>query len=145
MYRASWSCTSTSVITRNKNYLCARLGNTWCNCTNTSFWNKLDWYSCILVSILKVVYKLCQILDWIYIMMWWWWNKRNTRSWKTSLCNPRIHLLSWKMSTFTRLSALCHLNLNLLCAYKVSRSNAESSWCNLLDCRASVKTIRTNL
>ena len=39
------------------------------------------------------------------------------------------------MSAFPRFCALCHFNLDLLCADKVTAGYTESSGSNLFDCR----------
>ena len=76
--------------------------------------------------------------------MWWWWNKRYTRCWKSCLSNPRIYLLTRKMSALTRLCTLRHLNLYFFCTYKVLRCNTKSSWSYLLNCRTSVKSVSSD-
>ena len=49
------------------------------------------------------------------------------------------------MSTFTGLSSLCHLDLNLLCTYQVTAGNTKTSTGHLLDRRTSVKSVSTYL
>ena len=51
------------------------------------------------------------------------------------LGNPRIDLSSWKMSAFSWFCTLCHFNLNLFCADKISACYAKSSGSDLLNCR----------
>ena len=59
----------------------------------------------------------------------------------SGLGNPGINLTCGQMSTFTRFSSLCHLDLNLLCADQISAGNTETSTGYLLDRRTSVKSI----
>ena len=43
------------------------------------------------------------------------------------------------MSAFTRLCALCHLDLDLFRTYEVTAGNTETSGCYLFDRRAAVQ------
>ena len=42
------------------------------------------------------------------------------------------------MSAFPRFCTLCHLDLDLFCAYQIAAGNTETSGCHLFDGRTSV-------
>ena len=71
-------------------------------------------------------------------------NQTYARSGMSGLCNPRINLFTRKMSTLTGLCALCHLDLNFLCAYQILTGYSESSGCHLLNCGTLIQSILTN-
>ena len=77
--------------------------------------------------------QLREILDRVDIMMRRRRDKTYTRSTVTCLCDPRINLSSRELSTFTRLRALCHLDLDLSCVNEVIGGNTETSGSDLLD------------
>ena len=134
MNRRNWCSTSSAIVATNQNYLSSCLCNTCCNCTNASFTNKLYRNARSTVSIFQIVNKLGKIFNRINIVMWWWRNQRNTRSCKTSLCNPRINLFTRKMTSFSRLCSLCHFNLNFTGTQKIFFCNTKTSRSYLLDC-----------
>ena len=131
-------CSGTSIISRDKDNCCPGFCNTGCYSTYSGLWNKLNWYSRIFITILQVIDKLSQVLDRIDVMMWRRWDKTYTRCWMSCLCNPWINLSSRKMSSLTRFCSLCHLNLDFLCTYKITRCYTKTTWCNLLYCWTSV-------
>ena len=51
------------------------------------------------------------------------------------------HLVSGKLSSFTGLGALSHLDLNLIGASQILLSHAEATACHLLDARAQTVTV----
>ena len=132
------SGSSTSVISRNKYYLSTRLCNACCYGAYAWFWNKLNGYSCITVSVLKVIYKLGEVLNWIYIMVRGRGYKRYAGCGVSCFCYPGIYLFAWKMSAFTRLCALSHFYLNFLCAYKIFTCYAKTSGGYLLNSTAII-------
>ena len=48
-------------------------------------------------------------------------------------CNPGIYLSARQMASLARLCPLCHLDLDLFCAYKIFACNAEPAGRHLLD------------
>ena len=70
-------------------------------------------------------------------------NQAYTSSWMSCLCNPRVHLLSRKLSSFTRFCALGHLDLDLLGAYQITAGNTETAGSYLLDRRTTVVVRRS--
>ena len=135
---ASWRCSCTSVISGDQNSLCSGLCNTGGYSTNTSLRNQLYGNIRIFICIFQVIDQLCKILDRVDIMMRRRGDQADSRCRMTGFCDPRIYLLCRKMSTFTRLCTLCHLDLDLFCRNQVTAGNTETSACYLFDRRAAV-------
>ena len=135
---ASRCRSGTSVVSGDQNGLCSGFCNTGSDRTDTSLGNQFYGNICILVCIFQVIDQLCQILDGVDIVVWRRRDQADSRCGMTGFCNPRINLLCWKMSAFTRLCTLCHLDLDLSCRYQVTAGNTETSAGYLFDRRAAV-------
>ena len=56
----------------------------------------------------------------------------------TCFGNPRIYFLCRKVSALTRFCALCHLDLDFSCRYKITACYPKSATGNLFDCGTAV-------
>ena len=135
---ALWCCSGTSIVSGDQDNSCSCFGNTGCDCSHTCFGNKLDGNSRILITVLQIINKLCQILNGVNIMMRWRGDQADTRCRMTCLGNPRINLSTRKVATFPGLCSLCHLDLDLLGTYQITGGNTETSGRHLLDGRTAI-------
>ena len=83
------------------------------------------------VDILQVEDELCQVLDTVDIVMWWRRDERDTGDGVTRLGDDLIHLEARQLSTLTRLSTLCHLDLYLFSIHQVFGCDTKTSTGNL--------------
>ena len=125
------TCTCTTFSSWDNNQVGLSLYHTSSNSTNTTLCHQFHRNSCIRINILQIEDELFQILDRIDIVMRRRWNQRNTWYWVTGLSNNLVNLISWQLSTFTRLCTLSNLNLYLLGINKIFCSNTEATTCHL--------------
>ena len=85
------------------------------------------------IGVLQIVNQLRQILDGIDVMMRRWRDQADTRSRVAGLGDPRIHLGSGKLATFTGLRTLSHLDLEFAGLGQIQAGDAEPARGDLLD------------
>ncbi|CAB4616788.1 unannotated protein [freshwater metagenome] len=93
------------------------------------------------VCILQVVNQLLEVFNGIDVVVRRRTNESDARSGVTSLCNPWIHLVSGKLSTFAWLCTLGHLDLNVISVHQVFTGHTEATRSHLLDCRTLGVTV----
>jgi hypothetical protein len=79
--------------------------------------------------------QLRQVLDRVNIVMRRRRNQADAGSGMPDAGDPFVDLVSRQLAAFTRLGALCHLDLDIIGADQVFGGNAKTPRCNLLDPR----------
>ena len=64
--------------------------------------------------------------------MRWRRNQADARNRVTGLGNDLVNLEARQLTTLTRFSTLCHLDLDFLCIYQIFSSHTESTGSHLL-------------
>ena len=132
MNRRLRSRAGSAVIARDQNDLRARLGDARRDGADSGFRDELYRDSRVAVRVLEVEDQLCQVLDRVYVVMRRRGDQRNAGSRVSGLRDPRIDLLSGKVSALAGLRALSHLDLDFLRAGEIRARDAETSRSDLL-------------
>src|SRR5207244_3080693 len=95
--------------------------------------DELHVHSGAVVRVLQVVDQLLEIFDRVDVVVRWWRDEPNTGRRVPGLRDPRIHLVTRELATFTRLRALRHLDLQVVGVHQVLTRHAEAPRRDLLD------------
>ena len=124
--------TRTTLGTRDNDEVCLRLSHTGSDGTHTTLSYQLDRDSCLRVYVLEIEDELSQILDTIDIVMRWRRNQADARDRVTGLGDDLVDLEARQLTTLTRFSTLCHLDLDFLCIYQIFCCHTETTRSHLL-------------
>ena len=124
--------TCTTLGTRDDDEVCLRLSHTGSDGTHATLSYQFYRDSRLRVHILEVEDELSQILDTVDIVMRWRRNQADARDRVTGLGDDLVNLEARQLTTLTRFSTLCHLDLDFLCIYQIFCSHTESTGSHLL-------------
>ena len=124
--------TCTTLSTRDNDEVCLRLSHTGSDGTHTTLSYQLHGDSRLRVHILEVEDELSQILNTVDIVMRWRRNQADARDRVTGLGDDLVDLEARQLTTLTRFSTLCHLDLDFLCIYQIFCCHTESTGSHLL-------------
>ena len=125
--------TGAAIETGDENDVRVCLGHTGGDSADADFGDELHTDACGTVRILQVVDELGQIFNGVDVMMRRRRDEAHTRRGAAHLGNPRINLRAWKLTTFTGLGTLGHLDLDFPCLGKIEAGDAETTGSHLLD------------
>ena len=114
-----------SVIPRDQDHLCARLGDAGRDGAYPRLGDQFHIDPCVSVGALEIVNELCQVLDGINIVMGRRRDQRHTGRRKSRLSHPGVHFFARKVAALAGLGALGHLDLDLLRAAQILAGDAE--------------------
>ena len=106
--------TSTTIVTRDQDVIGLGLGDTRSNDTDTNLGNELDRDARSRVGALQIVDQLLEILDGVDVVVRRRRDETDTRGGVTGAGNGTRDLVARQLTTFTRLSTLSHLDLQLI-------------------------------
>ena len=126
-------CTRAAVVAGHEDDLCAALGDTGGDGSDTGFADQLHVDVGVTVGVLQVIDEFRKVLDGIDIVVRRGRDEAHTGGAVAGLGDPRIHFCTGQVAALTGLCALCQFNLNLLCRDEVFARHAEAGGCHLLD------------
>ena len=126
-------CACATVVAGDQNAVGLGLSDTGSNCADADFGNQLDVDARFDIGILQVVNQLRQILNRVDIVVRRRRDQAHTRSGAACLGDLWQHLVPRELATFTGLSALDDLNLDLVGVDQVITGHAETTGSDLLD------------
>ncbi|CAB4550270.1 unannotated protein [freshwater metagenome] len=126
--------TSATVVPGDEHNISMGLRHACSDGTDANLGNQLDVNSCLVICVLQIVDELRQILDRINVVMGRRRNQSYAWSRMTRLRDPRIHLVTWKLTALAGLCALSHLDLQIISIDEVLARDTEATRSNLLDC-----------
>ena len=133
--RRQWRCPCSPVMTGNHNMIGLGLGDTGRNGTDPDFGNQLDRNSGTWIDVFQIMNQLRQIFNGIDIVMRRRRDQTDPRNGKTHAGNILGNLSSRQLPSFTRLGALCHLDLDFIRGIQIFGRHAEPAGSHLLDFR----------
>ena len=125
-----------TIMTGDDDVIGLGFSHTGGDCTDTNFRHQLDRDGSFWINVFQIMDQLRQIFDRINIVMRRRRNQADTRHRETQLGDVIGDFMSRQLTTFARLGALRHLDLNLFSRSQVFGGNTKTTGRNLFDFRA---------
>src|SRR5258708_18176820 len=124
--RAEWGGTGAAVVTADENYVRMRFCHTGRDGTDADLGHQLHSNTRLWIDVFQVVDQLREILNRIDVVMR---GRRNQTDTWDRVPYPRDYLIDFltgKLTAFSGLSTLCHLDLQLVGVDEVVRGHAKT-------------------
>ena len=89
------------------------------------------------VRALHIEDQLLEVFNGVDVVVWGWRNQTNASGCVTCARNPGVNLVIRELTTFTRLRALSHLDLDVISVSEIHAGDTETTRSNLLDGRTT--------
>src|SRR6185295_3058657 len=131
--RRPWRRARATIMAGYGHVIGFRLGHTGCNRAHPILGNQFDADGSAGVRVLQVMNQLREIFDRIDIVMRWRRNQADSGNREAQLRDVFGNLVPRQLPAFTRLGALCHLDLDLVRAIEILCGHPEAARCDLFD------------